>query len=991
MAGLRFTSTTVPPLIPQNLFWNVVSQLVLDIALPKISNVISTVRLSGLNLIHAEKALSLARRLGAAPVLEIASEAALEIPAVVPVLEIVNPAPVLEAPIIDPKTTCPVIQVFSVSFAPALELAAEADVVVDAAPNVAGPIIDSVFRGIVSPIFSPTVPYDTAVTAGPLTELLDFTFDSASPRLLGPTHLLSDNPPLLDMTAAYSIFLLLVVILNWAVTACRRVAKSVSAKGPVIDKRLLLVADFHTYMDGLAKEYGLPIEGAKDLCNSYSTCLLPQALVSGNPGLTYEGFTLQPQLCIWAEFGTRLDEYRKERQLSPQVWADLLECYVTGNFQKFCPWDNSESAAARSADDLVVQASGTLELSADNRTSTLHPRDSCPPPSTKEVSGPSLSSEVDVNNPTTSPPRAAAEKPFKDSATPSRPRSASVPDAGFRWFSPEFIRSPQTPDSLKGVPLDHLMLGRSSGRKALRDLEKRMSARIAGFIVTEFNSWPGTGRKTDTATPSDLDLASLNTPPCKEKKNLGRRGTPAPFGFKKDVVLSESDMSPVEDDLKVEGLSFVSQSDSDSLPEGAYEARFSRPSIGKMGSEFSASGSSTGSSEAGAESTEGDEEVGSSSGDSEIAGPDYSDEEEVIADEIHSRGFVPSVKLPHTPGNTVLKSSLSPAEKITPAVEVAGDEEDDEVEEPQAYSALENSSDNAALEPSLSPAEYHSTVEVVDEEDRSQANIPLDNTVLKPSLSPVENHSTVEVVDEEDESTTPPMSPRACLNTLRTIPEDSDDGGNLSDTTVSPISKDRNTREDKDTLVRRVQSRLIAPLKEYPFDESMEGSQEMENLLGTQVSHSNQDGWRVVAPKGKGKAPHDQGLGASIWAKQTPSGSSLGFSHLECAEGESDSDDVIGQKSEVNDLNESPAVDTSQDQDADEDCETTVADGENQGPMNKKKSRCRGSSWWFHKEPRENHRNRGKRGWERKEARRLRDEAAQSRKPGASSSATQTS
>jgi hypothetical protein len=99
----------------------------------------------------------------------------------------------------------------------------------------------------------------------------------------------------------------------------------------------------------------------------------------------------------------------------------------------------------------------------------------------------------------------------------------------------------------------------------------------------------------------------------------------------------------------------------------------------------------------------------------------------------------------------------------------------------------------------------------------------------------------------------------------------------------------------------------MVSLKDYPFDESMEVSQEMQNILGTAIPHSNEpvqtaeypeDGWQVVAPKGKGKAT--QGLGASIWAKQTPSGSSLGFSHLECAEGESDSDDVIGKKGEAN-------------------------------------------------------------------------------------------
>jgi hypothetical protein len=188
--------------------------------------------------------------------------------------------------------------------------------------------------------------------------------------------------------------------------------------------------------------------------------------------------------------------------------------------------------------------------------------------------------------------------------------------------------------------------------------------------------------------------------------------------------------------------------------------------------------------------------------------------------QIRPSGSVPTVKLP-SPGNTALKFSLSPVEKFTPAVEVVSDEEDDDEddEEPQANLALRNSSDNTVLKPSLSPVENYSTVEVVsDEEDdeeededdeEPQADLAFgnssDNTVSKPSLSPVENYPTVEVVDEEDESTTPPMSPR-CLNAMRTIPEGSENE-DLSNTTVSPTSMDRNMREDKDTLAKQVQVR----------------------------------------------------------------------------------------------------------------------------------------------------------------------------------------
>ena len=92
---------------------------------------------------------------------------------------------------------------------------------------------------------------------------------------------------------------------------------------------------------------------------------------------------------------------------------------------------------------------------------------------------------------------------------------------------------------------------------------------------------------------------------------------------------------------------------------------------------------------------------------------------------------------------------------------------------------------------------------------------------------------------------------------------------------------------------------------------------------------------------------------------------------------------------------ESPVVDTDQDQNVDEDCENNVVvsvsfdpcsstssdfddgyslqdaeqDAEGQGSLNeKRKSRSRGHSWWLHRKPRENHRNRGKLGWERREA-----------------------
>ena len=62
-------------------------------------------------------------------------------------------------------------------------------------------------------------------------------------------------------------------------------------------------------------------------------------------------------------------------------------------------------------------------------------------------------------------------------------------------------------------------------------IERRVSASIGAFIGEELGSYPETGHKMDTPSRSNLDLASLASPLSK-KKGLGRRGTPAPFGFK---------------------------------------------------------------------------------------------------------------------------------------------------------------------------------------------------------------------------------------------------------------------------------------------------------------------------------------------------------------------------------------------------------------------------------------------------------------------------
>ncbi|RXW23225.1 hypothetical protein EST38_g2657 [Candolleomyces aberdarensis] len=461
-------------------------------------------------------------------------------------------------------------------------------------------------------------------------------------------------------------------------------------------------------------------------------------------------------------------------------------------------------------------------------------------------------------------------------------------------------------------------------------------------------------------------------------------------------------MSSAEDDLQGGGQSFVSQSDSesDSLTEQAYEARFSRsnaPSpasdIGLMGNGSSEpedrSGSLGNFSDEGAEYTE-DEEVEVFS----IGGSVSSVEAEVTVQDLNEpNGSVVTVKLPRvegsSSGNTVLKFSLSLAESYTPAVEVVIDDENDEgdEEEPQA---------------DLAPVDGPSS----------------DNTVLEPSLSPVENITAVEVVDEETWSTTPPISPCTTLNTLRTILEDpnedeepqesssipSSSSDNLSDTTApaTPTPVERSDHEGQDTLATFSSEAILRP-DAQPEDEDVAElvesppnvSQGMQGSLETPVAQPSESvqtpdspSWKVVGQKGKGKATPPTtslGLGASIWAKQQPSSSSLGFSNLECAEGESDRDDETGNKDKV-DLNEPSVVNIDQGPDADDEREGEVADAEGQGSR-KGKSRSRGHSWWMKKQPQDNHRNRGTAGWGMREAKRAREAAAQ-RQVNAESSTT---
>ncbi|KAJ2931098.1 hypothetical protein H1R20_g5978, partial [Candolleomyces eurysporus] len=147
------------------------------------------------------------------------------------------------------------------------------------------------------------------------------------------------------------------------------------------------------------------------------------------------------------------------------------------------------------------------------------------------------------------------------------------------------------------------------------------------------------------------------------------------------------------------------------------------------------------------------------------------------------------------------------------------------------------------------------------------------------------------------------------------IPSSSSD--NVSDTTAhaTPTLVEQNDREGQYTLATFPSEALLWPdaqpedggvaeLVECHSNVSQGTQGSLENLVAQPsdpVQTPDSPSWKVVGQKGKGKVtPHNSlGLRASIWAKRQPSGSSLGFSNLKCAEGESDRDDDIGNKDEV--------------------------------------------------------------------------------------------
>ncbi|RXW12276.1 hypothetical protein EST38_g13580, partial [Candolleomyces aberdarensis] len=383
MAGLRLLATPVPPIIAEDLPWDIASQFIFDFALRQISNVLSTIKLSGLNLIHAGKAVVLASRPGATPVLEIAAAPVVE-EVVVPVLEVV-PRAVVDA---IAEVTVPVLEVVE-EVAPAVNVIAEAtasivepvseplvvEVVAKAVdPAFTSPIIE-VVQEIVSPFVSPTVEIAKGAIppAGPLPELLDFTFieifDSAGPQFVRPgqMNLISDSmevhPRVFDATAIYCIFLLSLVLWDWVRCARRRSAepetgfaasRSRSAYSPVsvlqsvgslftvpqvahspvpipvlsenfaLDKDLLRVATFQTFVNVFAQQNGLSHSAMKELCNSYITGLVPTVVTPTSPLVSHEDVSLDPQLYLWVCFGSMLTGYCKKHQISHQDSVDLL-------------------------------------------------------------------------------------------------------------------------------------------------------------------------------------------------------------------------------------------------------------------------------------------------------------------------------------------------------------------------------------------------------------------------------------------------------------------------------------------------------------------------------------------------------------------------------------------------------------------------------------------------------------------------------------------
>ncbi|RXW16607.1 hypothetical protein EST38_g9257 [Candolleomyces aberdarensis] len=490
MAGLRLLATPVPPIIAEDLPWDVASQFIFDLALRQISNVLSTIKLSGLNLIHAGKAVVLASRPGATPVLEIAAAPVLEEVAV-PVLEV---APVVDA---IAEVTVPVLEVVE-EVAPAVNVIAEAtvsivepvseslvvEVVATAAdPAITSPIIE-VVQEIVSPFVSPTV--EVSLLAGPLPELLDFTlieiFDSAGPQFVRPGQMdlisgsVEVHPRVFDATAIYCIFLLSFVLWNWV--RCRRIAepetgfaasRSRSAYSPVnvlqavssffpvpqaahspvpipvlsegfaLDKDLLRVATFQTFVDVFAQQNGLSHPATKELCNSYITGLVPTVVTPASPLVSYEDISLDPQLYLWVGFGSMLKGYREKHQLSHQDLVDLLNTYITRDFRKF--WEHSESADGLSGSGAPVSGESTIRPSSARSTTCLSPS-----PLAGEVAEPSRSPGGDDDSWTSvSPPEGALEKAFSRlNGTPVRRRRASMSDVFVESENSRAVRTTYT-------------------------------------------------------------------------------------------------------------------------------------------------------------------------------------------------------------------------------------------------------------------------------------------------------------------------------------------------------------------------------------------------------------------------------------------------------------------------------------------------------------------------------------------------------------------
>ncbi|KAJ2936742.1 hypothetical protein H1R20_g343, partial [Candolleomyces eurysporus] len=564
------------------------AMFIFDWGLTRISNVLSTIKLSGLNLIHAGKAVVLASRPGATRVLEIAAEAFAPVveEVAVPVLEVVEEV----APAVNVATVS-VVEPVSESLIPVVEVVAKAaDPVTDIATNITGPIIE-VVQEIVSPFVSPTVEIakELSLPAGPLPELLDFTL-SEGPQFvrLGQMDLISDSVEMhsrsFDATAVYCIFLLSFFIWGWVRCIRRRIAEPETG-----------------FAASRARRAYFPVPVLQLVSSLFSR---PQAAYSPVPiTVLSDGFALDKDLLRVATFQTFVNGFAQDNGLSHSATTELCNSYITGSFPT------------------VVSPAPPSGLS--------------PSASVGEVAEPSGSREGDDDSSTSvSPPVETPENAFtRLDGTPVRRRRASI-DMSDAFVESENSRAARTARSAE----QHV-----SPRNWQVALDR--ARELAASLEEGFGSDLENGGRIDISILEGLDLTTLF---CLHMElTSGWRGTPEPFRFKRNVAFSKPDMSFEEDDLEDEIPPLISRSNSgseyeseyESDTEQAYEARFSRsnaPSpagdIGLMVNGFSVS-----------------EDRSGSLGDSSDEGAELAEDEdeEVTAQDVNEpNGSVSTVELP---------------------------------------------------------------------------------------------------------------------------------------------------------------------------------------------------------------------------------------------------------------------------------------------------------------------------------------------------------